>query len=581
MNAIAILYMETTMNKQMLELINTSEGRRALSGASSVFFDSYYLKMMKAAHRTNWLKTIDRLEKEAKEANDKKKLLVLAPRSHGKSLLAISYCVRKICMDRNVSILFISASAGQAEKRVRLIKQYLDNDKIVSDWANGTDTPKFKDKDSKWTSTQLYVKRDGSSVDPTLEAIGVGGKITGAHVDIVVMDDLEDDLTTASPGVRAKTRDWLAGTVTPILNQGGMLLVIGTRKHDDDLYAHMKNDPTFEVIEDPAILKWPESYEYVIEKDPKGREVLKGVSVEGEYKVLWPEFRPIEYLLMERRSMGSTLFAREMMNQPLDLENSIIKQEWVEASKLGNYTLGTLPSNVDITECTVIQSWDLSIESDAKKAAQKDTDFTVGYTLARDEQGFIYVIDVFRDRGLTQNQILNAITSMYNRWSTYVRSVVVEKNSFGNLYIQQLQKTTMPVKPVAMTRHNSLKLGIHKLAVMFENGFIKFPSGDERSRLIVDAFSEEASLFPVASHDDMLDSLYHGINELNKSFGDYSIAIGNVVLNSKGESIAGKSSTHSPVTETLGEMGITTDADNPQNWSEEDKLIAMRFGILD
>jgi phage terminase large subunit-like protein len=562
------------------QLLNTTAGRRALGSASSVFFDSHYLKMRKAPHRTNWLKTIDRLEAEAKQSNDKKKLLVLAPRSHGKSLLAISYAVRKICMDRNISILFISASAGQAEKRVRLIKQYLDDDKIVGDWANGEDMPKFRDKDSKWTSTQLYVQRNGTSVDPTIEAIGVGGKITGAHVDIVIFDDLEDDLTTASAGVRSKTREWLGATVTPILNQGGLMLVIGTRKHDDDLYSHMKNDPTFEVIEDPAILKWPEKYEYIIEADSRGREVLKGVKVEGDYEVLWPEFRPIEYLLMERRSMGATLFAREMMNQPLALESAVIKPEWVKRNAQTNYSLGTFPPNLDISECTVVQSWDLSIESDSKKAAKNDSDFTVGYTLCRDEQGNVWVIDVFRDRGLTQTEILNAISSMYNKFSDYVRCVIVEKNSFGNLYVNQLQRTSMPVKGIAMTRHNALKVGIHKVAVLFENNFIKFPIGDERSRNVMDEFINEASLFPVAKHDDLLDSLYHGLNELQKSFGDYSIAIGEVILNHKGERIAGNNTHGDVVTQVLNEKGITKN-DDIDEWSEEDRLVAMRFGLID
>ena len=242
--------------------------------------------MTAADHRTKCLEKIEDLEKEAKETNSKKKLLVLHPRGHGKSLLAISYCLRKICTNRNTSILFISASAGQAEKRVRLIKQFLESDKVVEDWASGDMVP-FKGSESKWTSTQLYVQREGASVDPTLEAIGSGGKITGAHVDIVIIDDLEDDITTSSAGVRAKTREWLNATVMPILNQGGMMLVIGTRKNADDCYAHMKADPTFAVIEDPAIIEWPKNFEYDVERDKTGREVLKGVKVEGDYKDLW------------------------------------------------------------------------------------------------------------------------------------------------------------------------------------------------------------------------------------------------------------------------------------------------------
>ena len=493
---------------------------------------------------------------------------------HGKSLLAISYCVRKICMDRNISILFISASAGQAEKRVRLIKQFLESEKIISDWANGNDIPAFKGSDAKWTSTQLYVQREGTAVDPTLEAIGSGGKITGAHVDIVIIDDLEDDTTTGSAGVRSKTREWLNATVTPILNQGGLMIVIGTRKHADDAYEHMKKDPTFTVIEDPAIIKWPTKYEYCVEKDENGREVLKGVKYTNDYKVLWPEYRDLDYLLLERRSMGTTLFAREMQNEVIAVEDSIIKPEWVDACTTATYELGNIPVNLNLDDCSIIQCWDLSIESDAKKAATNDSDFTVGFTLARDKKGCIWILDVFRDRGLTQTEILSAILQKYDKWKEYVSTVVVEKNSFGNLYIQQLQTTSLPVKAVAMTRHNSLKSGIHKIAVLFENNLFKIPVGNEFSRQFLNTFAEEASQYPFAKHDDTLSSLFHGINELQTIRGNYIVSVGDKIFTGKGEEITEKNKTNDIVNDVLEEIGLSS-----SEYSDEEKKMLERFGL--
>ena len=562
------------MNEQLTELLSSARGRRTLSSVSPTFFDSYYLGMSTAKHRTKCLETIDKLEEEAKNSGQKKKLLVLHPRGHGKSLLAISYCVRKICMDRNASILFISASAGQAEKRVRLIKQFLESEKVKVDWAS-EDMPPFKGSDAKWTSTQLYVQREGTSVDPTLEAIGSGGKITGAHVDVVIIDDLEDDTTTGSAGVRAKTREWLNATVMPILNQGGLMLVIGTRKHADDVYAHMKQDPTFSIIEDPAIIKWPTDWDYDVYKDESGREVLKGVKHSDDYEVLWPEFRPLDYLLMERRSMGPTLFSREMQNEVIAVEDSVIKPEWFESSKTTTYELGQIPPTLDIENCVVVQAWDLSIESDSKKANSNDTDFTVGVTLAKDEKGTIWLLDAYRNRGITQQDILNAIHSMYIKWADYCRTVIVEKNSFGNLYVQQLQTTSLPVKGVAMTRHNSLKIGIHKIAVLFENNFIRLPIGNEKSKNLAEEMQKEGVEFPVSKHDDILDAVYHGINEIQRNHGNYSIAFGDTLLNSKGETQNLKSTPQGVISEVLSEIGATNN-----NYSDEEKKMLERFGIF-
>ena len=565
------------MIKSVAEMTSTSEGRRALGIASPIFFDSYYLGMQASHHRNNWLNTCEEMQEEAKSTNDKKKLLVLAPRGHGKSLLAISYCVRQICMNRNTSILFISASAGQAEKRVRLIKQFLDSDKIVEDWADGEVMPAFKGPDTKWTSTQLYVKRSGASVDPTLEAIGSGGKITGAHVDIVVIDDLEDDLTTASPGVRQKTRDWLAATVTPILNQGGMMLVIGTRKHEQDVYAHMKTDPTFRVIEDNAILQWPQNYEYITNVDEKGNEYIKQVKVEGEYKVLWPEFRPIEYLLMERRSMGSHLFAREMQNQVQSEDDAIIKRDWVDKAKRSAYSFDIAPP-INLDECTVVCGWDLSIEGDKKKAQSKDTDYTVGWCVARDPKGIIWVLDMFRDRGITQQQIMDAIVSMYERWAEHVKEVWVEKNSFGALYVQQLQRTTLPVKPVVMTAKNALRNSIHHIAVLFENQLIRLPFGDNYCQKEIDTFCDEAVAYPRGAHDDTLTSFVHALDAVKKVGNTYAIAVGNKVLNHMGEDISEQTEANNAVSQALEELGITR---HEEDIDENDPYAGRFTGLFD
>jgi len=558
------------------ELIATREGRRALAIASPIFFDSYYLGMQAAKHRTGWLEKIEDMQHHASNTNTKSKLLVLSSRGHGKSLLAISYCVRQICLNRNTSILFISASAGQAEKRVRLIKQFLESDKVLEDWADGEDMPAFKGPDTKWTSTQMYVKRDGASVDPTLEAIGSGGKITGAHVDIVVIDDLEDDLTTASAGVRQKTRDWLAATVTPILNQGGMMLVIGTRKNADDIYAHMIKDPTFQVIEDAAIKKWPESFNYITKVDAKGNEFIEGVEVKGDYEVLWPEFRPIEYLLMERRTMGSHLFAREMQNQVQSEDDAIIKRDWVDRSKMTNYTFNT-PPPINLSNCTVVCGWDLSIEADKKKAKSKDTDYTVGWCIARDKNGKIWVLDMYRDRGITQQEIMNAIVSMYEKWQEYIKEIWVEKNSFGAIYVQQLQRTSLPVKPVVMTAKNALRNSIHHIAVLFENELIRLPYGDNYSQNKIDLFCDEAVAYPLGAHDDTLASFTHALSAVKKVGNTYSIAVGDKVLNHLGEDIT-ENEANDAVSSALKEVGILK---QDEDIDENDPYAGRFLGLFD
>lgn len=521
------------VDAKVAELVATPDGRRMLSAISPSFFDSYYLGLEQAPHRVNWLNTIEELQKQGKKTNTKKKLLVLSARGHGKSLLSISFVLRQLCLNRNASILYISSTLGQAEKRVRLIKQYLDDEKIQADWCQAPYLP-FFGPGSKEVSTQIYITRSGKSIDPTLEAVGAGGSITGAHVDLIICDDLEDDKTTNSPNLRQKTREWISATLMPILNQGGMLLVIGTRKHEDDVYHHMKNDPTYTVIEDPAILEWPTSYEYIFEKDRQGKDILKGVKYEGG-KCLWPSHRNMEFLLMERRTMGSLLFSREMQNEVIASEDSIIKEEWIKSCLTNSYTFNHPPPLLKLDKCNIVQGWDLALQTDAKKAQKNDNDFSVGWTLAKDNKtGVIWVLDVMRFRGVSQQTLVDNIEAFYDKWSDVVSKVAVETNAFGALYFDSIKARGIPIKGVKMTAKNNLKNGIHKIAQKFENSLVRLPVGDNVCSQIVDFFTEEAIKFPYGRHDDMLTSLLHCLNEIDQVF-HYEVSVGDKIIGDDGE----------------------------------------------
>jgi phage terminase large subunit-like protein len=531
------------MDPKVAQLIATSQGRRMLSAASPSFFDSYYLGLEQPEFRKHWLDTIEELQKECLDKKQKKKLLVLAPRNHGKSTLAISFILRQICLNRNISILYISATLGQAEKRVRVIKEFLDDEKIQADFCQYPYLP-FFGPGSKETASQLYVTRPGKSQFPTLEACGLGTAITGNHVDIVILDDVDTPETTNSPALRAKTREWLGATLIPIMNVSSMLLAIGTRKNSQDLYDFMLNDPTYNIIHDQAILEWPTSYEYIYERDKTGKDLLKGVKLEGG-KALWPEHRPLDYLLMEKRTMGSLLFEREMQNNCIDSEDAIIKDVWIKSCLTNSYTFDHPPPLLKLDKCNIIQAWDLALQTDAKKAQKNDNDWSVGWTMAKDNKtGIIWVLDAMRFRGVSQQTLVDNIEKFYDKWGDVVHKVVVETNAFGALYFDAIKARNIPLRGVKMTAKNNLKNGIHKIAQKFETGLIRLPIGDNICAQFVEYFTDEAIKFPFGKHDDTLTSMLHCLNEIDSVF-HYEISVGSVMIDENGE-IEGTTEYHDP-----------------------------------
>lgn len=521
------------LDPKIAQLMATAEGRRMLSAVSPSFFDSYYLGLEQPKFRKNWLDTIEELQKECINKKQKKKLLVLAPRNHGKSTLAISFILRQICLNRNISILYISATLSQAEKRVRVIKEFLDDEKIQGDWCQHPYLP-FFGPGSKETAAQLYVTRPGKSQFPTLEACGLGTAITGNHVDIVILDDVDTPETTNSPALRAKTREWLGATLIPIMNVSSMLLAIGTRKNPSDLYEFMLNDPTYNVIHDQAILEWPTSYEYIYERDKTGKDLLKGVQLEGG-KALWPEHRPLDYLLMEKRTMGTLLFEREMQNNCIDSEDAIIKDVWIKSCLTNSYTFDNPPPLLNLDKCNIIQAWDLALQTDAKKAQKNDNDWSVGWTMAKDNKtGIIWVLDAVKFRGVSQQTLVDNIENFYEKWGDFVSRVCVETNAFGALYFDDIKSRGIPIRGVKMTAKNNLKNGIHKIAQKFENGLIRLPIGDNICSQFVEYFTDESVKFPFGKHDDALCAFLHGLNEIDTVF-HYEVSIGSRVINDQGE----------------------------------------------
>lgn len=511
-------------NPAIRVLMTTPQGRRALALASPEFFDVYYCGMRSATHRTTWLRRFDRIYKETHGTIDKKYVLILAPRGHGKTEAAITLATRLICFNRDIRIKWIGEASGSAELRLARIKALLDSPRIQEDFCDPkTGGRPFKTKaDQKWNERMIFVDRDKVSVDPTLEAIGSGGGITGGHPDIIFADDIEDERTTYSDGERRKTRDWLNGTVLPTLDPGGILFVIGTRKHHDDVYAHMIRNPIYEVFEDRAIIEWPKNYKYQIARGGDGREYLAGVEVEGEGVVLWPEERPLEYLLKERYGTTPRMFAREYQHQVQDADDAQIKWEWLERAKERGRNLSYYQVPPGASNLVTVQGWDLSLVTDKKEADRKNRDYTVGTTLAKSTDGMHYILGIFRERGISPGHLPGIVQREYDRvlrLGVVVREVAVERNAFGELHYLALQhETDLPLHP--HITHGRLKAdpweGVPSIAAIFELDKVTLPYGDAESREMTDALCAELFGLGVEAHDDMVMSLWISLLRLRK-----------------------------------------------------------------
>ena len=549
----------------VLELIDSSPAlRRAVSARSPAYFDVRYARMRFAAHRGRML---DRFDSEfhraqaslATDSPIKTRLILIEPRGHGKTQAVCSFIARAVCFNRSVRCLLICETLEVAEKRLGRIKEILCDERVQQDFCSDPsagfgpfEPPRGTEKRlrTKWGERLIQVVRPQSYVvDPTVEAVGLGGATTGGHFDIIAVDDPVTDKNVRSPTMRREQRAWFSATIQPMLEPGGLEFLIGTRKHGDDLYHHCMESPSWGLIREPAILKWPDKATPRYDDDEHGRQILVGWDIEGDHEVLWPEERPLEFLLDERETMTSLLFEREYQS-PVDLrddETSPFPRQWLDVATQRGANLELYTGDVRFEgtawpeNLLIVQGWDPAFTYDKQAALERDTDYAVGITLAADVRTRDrYLMGIHRERGHTPVAKAANVEREWKRFAPppdaydqdvtdyiangWVFAVAMEKNAAGELHRIDVEGkcAEVPVIP----HHTGAEVndpfkGVPALGALFERGKMVLPFATPDTRRDVSVLVDELHGVGTAKHDDTVKALWIAEVLLRKALAVY------------------------------------------------------------
>ncbi len=404
------------------------------------------------------------------------RISILAPRGHAKSTwLSIIYPVWKIVRNRDIKIIIVSDTGEQAEMFLGEIRHELEaNERLLADF--GAFRPEAANRN--WKASSITVERPSPAKEPTVYACGTGTRIVGRRADLVIVDDPLNDENTENERQRLKTLRWFRKTLTPILNpKTGRMVVIGTRKHPDDLHRVLGSNPRY--------------IQYVFR------------SMDGDV-VLWKERWPRARLLREKEEIGSLVFAQEYQNDPVSEETAFFRREWVEHCWDHGAVLGArAPKGMP-----VFTGWDLALVADKARAAERDSDYTAGITIALGDDGTRHVLDIFRERGLTPAQVLESIQSRAAQFQPAL--ITLETTLFQSLYEDRLiSETDLPVAGHATGKEKmDVFTGVPSLSVLFENRKYRLPRGDEHSAALCDALTNELVGLGIERHDDLVMALW-------------------------------------------------------------------------
>ena len=424
-----------------------------------------FMMAVDPSFETHWhleiiAKELERIEQE-KDKNYKVLMIVLPPR-HGKSTLAtVGFPAWYLGRNPEKEVITISYSGDFAIDFGTKTRDIVDGEAFSAIFGFGL---KFDEQGKqKWK-----VSKGGSYT-----SVGVGGPITGRGADILVIDDpVKNREEAESELYRQKVWDFFISTAFTRLEPNGVVVVIQTRWHVDDLAGrilaneHLKGRT--KVIHFSAIAEHDEEFR-------KSGEPL------------WEKRYPLPALEEIRETLGPYEWTALFQGSPTLTESQEFKREWfkyIEESELEKKRTRNV----------------LTIDTAMSKKASAD--YTGFCDNSIDEENY-WNIKAWHQR-LNPDELIEMLFALHAQ--RRYASIGIEKTTFTEglkPYLQQEQRKRGKFLPIAELEHKqrAKDVRIRGLVPRYASGSIKHVRGQ------CAVLETELLQFPLGIHDDVVDSL--------------------------------------------------------------------------
>lgn len=250
---------------------------------------------------------------------------------------------------------------------------------------------------SKWSETMFTVRRESVSKDPSVYVLGSYGAITGARIDLLVIDDLIDATNTRNKSERDKLQKWMESSVFERLSVNARVWFLCNAWHPKDL-AHVLAKRNFTL------------FKYVVEKG--------GVPT-------WPEVWPMSRIVAKKKSGDLTPmeFARAFHCVARDDSEATFEydaiQRTYERGEHYEYVYDVDFSEIYQNGCAIFTGVDLAVRK------KKNAHFTSFVTILVRPDGHRQVLWIMKER-LHSEEIAREILDHNDRYGSVF---IVENNA--------------------------------------------------------------------------------------------------------------------------------------------------------
>ena len=348
--------------------------------------------------------------------------ILLAPRSHGKSLFMQCLLTYLICYHPAIRILIASDKEDLANQFSRGIQNFIE-------WIQKVHPNDFPHvtKDKPWSIKEWYLRDPkGKKLRfPTMKTIAGRASITGRRFDVIVFDDILQTENVREEKMRRKLEEWIRKEVFPTQDKGKLnkRLIIGTRKHPADWYSKLlKNSfyhPMTEVLykdkDGVRTYLWP--YDSVTETGWNDAELER---TKADY---------VEH---------PTEFYQEYFNQPSPPHGIYFKRSHME----DNYYVELPPDNHLYTH--------MGVDPSMGATSQNASWLAIAVIAFDYVEQMIYVIDLYRSRMPLADQA-EKITEYHKKWKP--KSSNIESFGANEYFSHQIIEALPDMYPVNHREH--------------------------------------------------------------------------------------------------------------------------------
>ena len=359
------------------------------------------------------------------------KILLSVPSRHGKSTLIsrnlASYFLAYYPNDHVILSAYSQSLASQFGGQVKDIINY------------------YGEKYSPYNvqlSTDSHAKNKFNlkGYDGQMIAVGANGSLMGFGAGLFIVDDPIKNVADADSETKQNNlREWFNGVVRSRLEKRTngrppIIIVIAQRLHLKDLHGIIKeNSPYIDGVEAFNILDnggtipfntWVDLNIPAICTDPS-----KDILDRKPGDVLWPYQRDYEWLMNEKKEIGSYLFNAIYQGQPQERDGNIFKREWFMNTETNEIyrQIETIPDDLP-----KMRYWDFG-------ASGKKGDATAGALTAYDGTNF-YILDINTGKYSASQVLSNFERTALKDGSDVKIRIEQEPGAGSKLLINQFRK---------------------------------------------------------------------------------------------------------------------------------------------